>query len=76
MDKERLVRGLYETFASVPDPRSAQGQRSVEVRYAITSLGSEVGARQLLGLVRGQWAIENRLHWVRDVTMGKDASQV
>lgn len=27
-------------------------------------------------LVRGQWEIENRAHWVRDVTFGEDASQV
>ena len=53
-----------------------KGQRRAEVRYAITSLGPEVGAKQLLRLVRGHWTIENRLHWVRDVTLGEDASQV
>jgi predicted transposase YbfD/YdcC len=52
------------------------GQTSREVRYAITSLGPALGAAALLGYVRGHWAIENRLHWVRDVTMGEDASQV
>ena len=25
---------------------------------------------------RGQWEIENRLHWVRDVTFDEDRSQV
>lgn len=53
-----------------------KGRRSVQVRYAITSLGLRVGAERLLRLVRGHWAIENRLHWVRDVTLGEDASQV
>ncbi len=53
-----------------------KGKVRSEVRYAITSLGPEVGARRLLGLVRGHWAIENRLHYVRDVTFGEDASQV
>lgn len=51
-------------------------QRSVEVRYAITSLPSTVKALRLMELVRGHWGIENRLHYVRDVTMGEDASQI
>src|SRR6266571_3323461 len=33
-------------------------------------------AEQLLGLNRGHWGIENRLHWRRDVTLGEDHSQV
>jgi predicted transposase YbfD/YdcC len=53
-----------------------RGQTTQQVRYAITSLGPAVGADALLGYVRGHWAIENRLHWVRDVTLGEDASQV
>jgi hypothetical protein len=36
----------------------------------------EIEATALLGDVRGHWTIENRLHWVRDVTLGEDASQV
>jgi hypothetical protein len=30
----------------------------------------------LLGIVRGHWSIENRSHWVRDVTFDEDRSQV
>jgi predicted transposase YbfD/YdcC len=52
------------------------GKVSQEVRYGITSLGEDVGAWQLLGYVRGHWAIENRLHYVRDVTFGEDGCQV
>ena len=29
----------------------------------------------MLALVRDHWAIENRLHWRRDVTLGEDACQ-
>jgi len=53
-----------------------RGQKEQQVRYAITSLGPETGARKLLELVRGHWAIENQLFRVRDITFGEDASQV
>lgn len=53
-----------------------QGTVSTEIRYAITSLRSGVGPAHLLRIWRGHWAIENRLHYVRDVTFGEDASQV
>jgi predicted transposase YbfD/YdcC len=26
--------------------------------------------------IQGHWTIENRLHWVRDVTFGEDKSQI
>ena len=53
-----------------------KGSVSMETRYAITSLGREPGPGKLLEYVRGHWGIENRLHYVRDVTLGEDASQV
>jgi len=31
---------------------------------------------RLLELVRGHWQIENKSHWVRDVTFDEDRSQV
>ncbi len=52
------------------------GQTTRLVRYFITSLGPQVPTRQLLRLIREHWHIENRLHYVRDVTLGEDASQV
>jgi hypothetical protein len=43
------------------------------VAYAITSLTAErASAATLLELNRGHWGIENRLHWVRDVSLGED----
>jgi predicted transposase YbfD/YdcC len=52
------------------------GQTTQLVRYFVTSLGPQVPAATLLPLVREHWHIENRLHYVRDVTLGEDASQV
>ena len=55
----------------------ATGESRREVAYAITSLARErASARQLLQIWREHWHIENRLHWVRDVTFDEDRSQV
>lgn len=48
-----------------------------EVCYGLTSLSTKkAGPDRLLDLNRGHWEIENRLHWVRDVTFDEDRSQV
>jgi predicted transposase YbfD/YdcC len=52
------------------------GKERQEVVYGITSLtGEQAGAAALLRLIRGHWGIENRSHWVRDVTFAEDGSQ-
>jgi hypothetical protein len=53
------------------------GKTTREVRYFLTSVPRAwADALQLLRWVRGHWSIENRTHYVRDVTMGEDASRV
>jgi len=53
------------------------GKRSVEVVYLITSADHRAAPPATLGAwVQGHWGIENRLHWVRDVTFDEDRSQV
>jgi len=48
-----------------------------EVAYAITNLSrGEATPRHLARLLRDHWHIENRLHYVRDVTYGEDLSRV
>lgn len=48
-----------------------------ETVYGITSLSvKQASAKRLLSLVRGHWQIENKSHWVRDVTFDEDRSQV
>ena len=68
--------GMKQGF-EIKRERTIGGVTTVEVGYGITSL-SEKGAdaARLLGLTRMHWRIENGLHYVRDVTMGEDASRV
>lgn len=48
-----------------------------EVTYGITSVPRSLAdASRLLRWNRGHWAIENRSHYVRDVTLGEDACQI
>jgi predicted transposase YbfD/YdcC len=47
-----------------------------EVRYFLSSLPASTPPATLLRWVRQHWHIENRLHWSRDRTLGKDACQV
>jgi len=53
-----------------------RGEATVEVQYLITSVPRRrADAATLLGWARGHWGIENRVHYVRDVTMGEDANR-
>jgi predicted transposase YbfD/YdcC len=50
---------------------------SYEVRYGITSLPRALAdAPRLLALARGEWGIENKLHWRRDVLFNEDHCQL
>jgi predicted transposase YbfD/YdcC len=49
---------------------------STETVYAITSLPpAQADPAYLAQILRNHWHIENRLHWIRDVTFGEDLSQ-
>lgn len=53
------------------------GKKHTEVVYAVTSLSvADAKPAQIAAWLRGHWAIENRLHWVRDVTYSEDHSQI
>ena len=52
-----------------------KGKKTVEVVYLITS-DRDADPATLAAWVRGHWEIENRLHWVRDVTYQEDKSLV
>lgn len=50
---------------------------TTETVYAITDLlAHQAKPMRLADWIRGHWSIENRTHWVRDVTYDEDRSQV
>lgn len=52
-------------------------RRRYEVVFGITSHSAKKAKpKHLLEFNRGHWGIENRLHYVRDVTFGEDKSTV
>ena len=66
---------VFELGRHVMDQKT--GKERVEVVYGVTSLSPQRATpARLLELVRGQWQIENKSHWVRDVTFDEDRSQV
>jgi predicted transposase YbfD/YdcC len=59
------------------DRKSGAWRTTEEVAYSVTSLDAKrADAKGLLRRWRVHWQIENRLHWVRDVTFGEDDSQI
>jgi predicted transposase YbfD/YdcC len=52
-----------------------KGKKTVEVVYLITS-DRDASPATLAAWIRGHWHIENKLHWVRDVTYQEDKSLV
>jgi len=52
-------------------------ETSQQVVYGFSNLTpAQAGPEAIATFLRAHWAIENRLHWRRDVTLGEDHSQV
>ena len=73
--------GFPHTAQVIQVTRRIRGLRSRRWQtvtvYAVTSLThAQASPARLADLIRGHWAIENGLHYVRDVTFAEDASQV
>lgn len=57
--------------------RTVKGRKHVEVVHLICSLPMDQARPEAVASwARGHWAIENRLHWVRDVVTGEDRHQL
>src|SRR5207247_1194213 len=55
---------------------SGRKKRSRETACAITSLTvTQASPAGLAAIIRGHWAIEDRLHWVRDLDYDQDRSR-
>ena len=54
--------------------RTIKGKTTVEQRFYISSL--EANAGQLAQAIRAHWEVENKLHWVLDLTFNEDASRI
>lgn len=67
---------VLEVRSQVRWPQQPTRPVRQQVRYFLTSLPPTTPPAVLLRLVRRHWHIENRLHYVRDVTLGEDACQV
>ncbi len=68
----------FEGAAQVAQLRrtvTKKGKKPVEVAYLVTS-DRDADPQTLAAWVRRHWHIENKLHWVRDVTYQEDKSLV
>ena len=53
------------------------GKFRSETVYGLTSLTPQKGSPvRLLSLNRNHWSIENRFHWIRDVTFDEDRCRI
>lgn len=63
-----------KSLVCLKSTRTQKSIRTVEMRYYISSLGSE--AFKLSQAIRSHWYIENKLHWQLDISYGEDGCKI
>jgi predicted transposase YbfD/YdcC len=64
-----------QSVIKVRSERRLTDKTEMETRYYLSTLPGD-DARRLLAAVRTHWHVENRLHWVLDVTFREDDSRI
>jgi hypothetical protein len=70
---------LFHRFFCIQrhNTKLVSGKQSSETAYGVTSLDpDQADPARIMSLARGHRSIENRLHWVRDVTFDEDRCQI
>jgi predicted transposase YbfD/YdcC len=81
IDRQPQLKALFPhaaQIAKIVRRRRRPGRNpTVQTGYLITSLTHrQASPERLAEFARGQWTIENGLHWVRDVTQSEDRCRV
>ncbi|HHK41139.1 MAG TPA: ISAs1 family transposase [Planctomycetaceae bacterium] len=63
-----------KTIVLIESKRTVRGRTSIERRAYISS--PKAPAKRMLWLARHHWHVENKLHWVLDVTCGEEQARV
>lgn len=62
------------SIVEVESHREIKEKVTIEKRYYISSLTS--GAEAILNAIRQHWGVENKLHWVLDISFNDDQSRI
>ena len=63
-----------KTLIRVESYRKTIQEETTETRYYISSL--KANAKEFYQRLRGYWDVENKVHYVKDVTFGEDKSRI
>jgi predicted transposase YbfD/YdcC len=62
------------SVVEIKSRREIKGEAAEETRYYISSL--EANADRIAHVVRQHWGVENKLHWVLDISFNDDQSRI